>query len=394
MAAQNDLAARIDPERLAKRALDMVAIASPTGQTREVAEYYADVYTGIGCDVTMLSDIPRAPAGIDAPSVAARFAGGGTGMTLQFDGHSDTIPVEHEPASIVDGVLHGRGAADMKGGLAATMEMVEVLKEAGVQLPGDLLLTTHGLHEAPDGHGEGLQALVDAGHAGDRAVVAEGPCDVLAISGRGMSIFDVEITGPGASAHENETPYDTPHLLTAAGEMLVALAKERERLLADEREFVGPETLFVGQVHGGDFYNRFPTVCRIQGTRRYFADHSFEDIEGEFRKIADVVAFRTGTTVEFTLDRIRDGYQLDERDPIVRAVRAAYQDTEGSEMSLSAFNSVGDVSILTGVNGIPAVYCGSRGSGVHADHESVSIAELVRQTAVLLRVVERFYGLA
>jgi len=384
---------RIDRDRLSERALELVKIPSPTGQTRTAAERFAAVWRGLRCEVARIDRIPDAPPGTDAPSIAARWKGTGGGPCLQFDGHIDTVPVEHEPPALREGALIGRGAADMKGGLAAIMEAVEVLQEADVRLPGDLLMTTHGLHEAPLGHGEGLRALIAVGHRGDAAVVAEGPAEVLAIAGRGMAIFEATIAGPATSTHENETPPDAPHPLVAAGELILALEQERRRLRGEERPYVGPETLFLGQVHGGDFYNRFPTTCRIEGTRRYFADRRFEDVAAEMRGIAADLARRTGTAIEIAFNRIRDGYRLGEGDKIVQAYLRGYRQATGEELPLGVFRSVGDVSILAGEAGIPAVYCGNRGAGAHGDREVVPIDELVRQVAVLLGIAVSFYEL-
>jgi len=388
-----DLIERIDADRLSQTALDMVRIPSPTGRTREAANYFAESYRALGCTVVMLDEIPHAPEGYDAPSVAVRWHGARRGPTLQFDGHTDTIPMAHAPAEVRNGVLSGRGATDMKGGLAAVMEMVRVLREADVRLLGDLLLTTHGMHEAPGGHGEGLEALIAAGHHGDAAVVVEGPCDELAVAGRGMAIFTVTITGPGKSAHENDTPHDTPHPIMAAGELLVALERERLRLRKVKRPYVGCETLFVGQVHSGDFYNRFPTVCRLEGTRRYFADHAFGDVEAEFRAVLDEVGRRTGTTMSVEFDRIRDGFEIDEHERIAEAFKRGYRHVMGRDLPLGAFTSVADVSLLVQKARIPALFCGNRGIGAHADREEVAIAELVRQTSLLLGIVVHFYGL-
>jgi acetylornithine deacetylase/succinyl-diaminopimelate desuccinylase-like protein len=382
----------IDRDRIARRALELVAIPSPTGQTRVVSEFFANVYRELGCDVQVMDDIPSAPKGTDAPAVAA-YLRGGDGPTLQLDGHYDTVPVEHTPAGIVDGVLHGRGAADMKGGVAAIMEAVSAFVDAGIGLPGDLLLTGHGLHEAPTGHGEGLKALIAAGHIGEEAIVAEGPSRILAVAGRGMAIYNVTITGHEESNHENSTPPGTPHPLVAAGELLVALERERERLSTDERPGVGPETLFVGQVHGGDFYNRFPTACAMQGTRRYFADHSFDDVVAEFCAIASGVAEKTGTRIEVEFDRIRDGFELREDDRVVKAFSRAYERVDGGAPEHGGFPSVGDASILFGEGRIPALYAGYDGYGAHGDHESVSINELVRLAEILTLSIAAFYGI-
>ncbi|HIE52504.1 MAG TPA: M20/M25/M40 family metallo-hydrolase [Armatimonadetes bacterium] len=76
---------------------------------------------------------------------------GREGRILQLDGHLDHIPREHAPPVRTETEIVARGACDMKAGLAALTEAAQVLAEHGSSLPGGLLLTVHGLHEAPPG---------------------------------------------------------------------------------------------------------------------------------------------------------------------------------------------------------------------------------------------------
>ncbi|MAF09727.1 hypothetical protein CMK11_04685, partial [Candidatus Poribacteria bacterium] len=116
----------IRPERLMATAWDLVNIPSPTGETEEVTAFYADIYREAGLDVHVSHPAPN------APNMAAYLAGHGDGKTLHFDGHADVIgrvdalpdgsqkvvPIPHPEPRIENDVLYGRGAADMKGGLA------------------------------------------------------------------------------------------------------------------------------------------------------------------------------------------------------------------------------------------------------------------------------------
>jgi len=393
MSLHQRLCDAVNEARIGQTALELVSIPSPTGFTREATRYFETAYRELGCEITRIDGIKGSPSGTDAPSVAARLRGTGAAPTLQIDGHIDTIPAAHAPASLVDNVLSGRGASDMKGGLAAVMEAARVLREVRVQLPGDLLLTTHGLHEAPTGHGEGLLALISEGLHGAAAVVAEGPVDELAITGRGMAIFTITVKTTGKSGHENDTPPNTPHPLVAAADALRALEAERVRLQRTMRPYVGSETIFFGQLHGGDFYNRFPVEATIQGTRRYFDDHDFQDVRKEMEAILARVAEDTGTTITLDLDRIRDGFRVSENERIVHAFRWSYRTLNGKGPPLGAFKSVADVSLLVQAAGIPAVFCGNRGTGAHADREEVDVRELVHQTRMLLGIIVAYFGL-
>jgi len=106
------------------------------------------------------------------------------------------------------------------------------------------------------------------------------------------------------------------------------------------------------------------------------------------------VAAETGTQVDLKLTKARDGFIVDERDPLVLAVRAAYQRVTGKELPLGGLRSVADASIFNQVGGIPALYHGPGGRGHHADEEAMPIAELVRAARVLALTALDYCGIA
>ena len=106
---------QVDPARLFQGALDLVGIPSPTGNSRQVTEWYAARLRDLGLPVEVDTEFPQ------SPSVITYLDGGRPGPTLELAGHLDVIPVPHDPPYIRDGILYGRGAADMKGGMAAVL---------------------------------------------------------------------------------------------------------------------------------------------------------------------------------------------------------------------------------------------------------------------------------
>ena len=115
--------ARISPQRLLQSTYDFVATPSPTGQERAFASLYAGHLREIGLDVEIEEEFP------DSPNVVAWLRGRHSRPVLQFDGHTDTIPTPHAPPSLdlAAGVVRGRGAADMKCGLAAVAEALRAI---------------------------------------------------------------------------------------------------------------------------------------------------------------------------------------------------------------------------------------------------------------------------
>ena len=116
------------------------------------------------------------------------------GRTLQFDGHLDTVHLPFVPPRFENGFLYGSGSSDMKGGIAAFVEALRVLRETGTLKAGRILLTAHDHHEGPWGDGRQLRALIDKGYVGDGVLLPEYLGDRLPLSGRGAGIFEIKIS--------------------------------------------------------------------------------------------------------------------------------------------------------------------------------------------------------
>jgi len=377
---------RVSGDRAAELTLDLVRIRSYTGETVEVAEHYAGFLAGLGLEVQVLRDFPR------TPQVVARLRGTGGGPTLELNGHLDTVPVEHAEPRIAEGKVWGRGAADMKGGVAAEVEAVRALLDAGVCLRGDVLLTAHGLHEAPTGHGEDLTSRMRTGPKGDAALIAEGSSDALLIAGLGMGIFEIAVSREGEAIHENSAPKGTPNPLLAAAR-LVGLFEARDAELAkQDLPWTGPESYFVGILEGGDFYNRVPTTCRIVGTRRYAAERSFEEVSSEIDSLARRVESETGAKVDVRFTKTRDGFRLREDEPLVRALGRAYAEATGKPLPVLGWRSVADAPVFNKDGRVPATYHSPGGEGAHGDVEWVPIDGLARAAKVYLLTAAYFCG--
>lgn len=381
----------LDPlsaERIAALALELASIPSPTGDTREVTLRFADELRTLGMHVELYEEFPRTPV------VVGRLkGGGGGGPTLILNGHLDTVPVPHTPPERRDGRVYGRGTADMKGGLACAVEAVRALREAGVSLAGDVVICAHGLHEAPGGVGEDLAAALRAGVIrGDAAIVLELGSHSLPIVQLGLFIFRAEFSRPGPATHELYTPEGTPNPLYAAAEAALALRELNARLKAVEIPYAGPECVFLGQLHGGDFYNRHANSARLEGTRRYSPESTAEETAASLKAVLTDVAHRNGVELRFEIQPVREGCRIREDHPLVGALREAYHAETGRELPLSGSRMVADASLFERVGGIPCLYHGPAGEGAHGDLESVPEAELLRAARVYVRTILAYCG--
>jgi acetylornithine deacetylase/succinyl-diaminopimelate desuccinylase-like protein len=374
----------VDPERLAELTLELVRVESPTGATVDASKLLAERLDAIGMQVQLLHDFPR------TPTVVAHLRGGEPGPTVAYCGHLDTVPVPHDPPRRDGDTIVGRGSADMKGSIACAVEAARLLA-ARRPFPGVFAIVAIGLHEAPGGRGEDLVHLLrERGFRSDVAIVGELGGDRLPVAHMGSATFEVTVSRPGMPTHELQTAAGTPHPLAGAARVVEALAARTAELAREEHEWVGAETYFVGELHGGDFYNRFPTSARVVGTRRWAPGRSLADVDAEFREL--LAAVETECDLELDLRLVRDAYRIDPEHPLVRALRDAYRDVTGSELPLVGTKVVADAAVWQAEAGIPTVYHGPQGEGAHADVESIRIAELARATKVYLRLLERLWS--
>lgn len=379
----------ISANRAAALTLDLVAIPSPTGETVAVTERFAAELQELGLEVELYCKLPRTPV------VIGRWRGTGEGPTLILNGHLDTVPIPHSPAERKEGRVYGRGAIDMKGPLAAAVEAIRAAIEGGLRLGSDVVICAHGLHEAPGGHAEDLIAALEEGAIrGDAAIVLEIGHDSLPLAGLGSGIYQAHFRRPEPVTHELMTPAGTPNPVFAVAEALLALRGENERLQAKPWQLAGPESVFVGQVHSGDFFNRFSNHAWIEGTRRYSPEMTAAAAAGELRALLQPIADRQGVELDFRFERVRDGFRTPADHPLVGAVQAAYAEENGQEMPVVGIKIVADAPVFDKVGGIPCIYHGITGDTAHSDLEYVEEAELGRGARFYLRTLVNYLGVA
>ncbi len=375
----------VDPDRLRDLTLELCSVESPTGDTAEVARLYARRLEEIGMEVEVLDDrFPRTPI------VIGRLRGDRPGPTIVLNGHLDVVPIPHEPARLDGETIVARGSADMKGACVCAAEAVRVA--ASGSFPGELVIVAIGLHEAPGGRGEDLTWLLgEGGFTADHAVVCELAGPTFVAAHMGQATVEIEISRPGMPTHELQTPAGTPHPLLAAGKVIAAIEARNAELAATEHPWVGAETYFLGELHGGDFYNRFPTTCRLVGTRRWAPGNTVEAVRAEYEALLAPIAAETGCAIELDLRLVRDSYRIDPDEPLAVALREAYREVTGVEQELTGLKVVADGAMFHQA-GIPTVYHGPMGTGAHADVETMDVPELVRATQVYVALLERLWA--
>jgi acetylornithine deacetylase/succinyl-diaminopimelate desuccinylase-like protein len=379
---------QLQPARVVEEALGLMRVPSPTGDSKAVTELYAERLRALGLEPEYDETIPG------SPSVVAYLEGGHPGPTLELAGHLDVIPAPHDPPEVREGLLVGRGAQDMKGGMAAVLEVTRLLATVRERLHGRLMVCAYGMHEAPLGRGQVLGELLERGIVGDAVISVEGPLHEVPVIGKGMSTYEILVERPGVPMHElGALPGTVNPILVGleVGQMLRAWNEELQQ--GEDLPYVGPESVFIGQFESGDFYNRVPNRCRIVGTRRYAPGVRFPAVEAEFQARLDAVRRGTSADVRLDLVKTKDGFRVPEDAEIVRTLQQGYQEVTGRALPLGGFKAVGDVSNFVNEGGVPAVYYGCGLDRSHATPEYVTTEDLETQARVLLATSGLYLGL-
>lgn len=362
----------IQPDRLADNLWELVNVPSATCNERKAGLVFAELLAKSGAEVTIDDKI------YDSPNIIAKIKGQRPGKTLQLAGHIDHINVEHPSPERNAEIISGRGSADMKNGLAGILEIVNIVNELNRDFAGNILITVYGLHEAPDGDSQGLLNLIDKKNKGDAAIVFEGPDEYAATMANGMAIFNIELKHQSHSAHELCGDVDKTELMNTAIKVVHKLQQKDLQLKEKEHDFplLPKESIFTGQLHCGDFYNRIPNKANLQGTRRWNPDKTFDEIQKDFADMLKEVKKTEFININNEWIFVGESYQIDENENLLGHLRKAYHDIYQKPMPIKGHSSVTDTCRLVRNAKIPAVLCGFGTETGHMDYEYVNLKRL------------------
>jgi len=386
----NDILALVQRERLAEDLWELVRIPSPTRQERRVAFAFADMLKRAGAEVEIDETLP------DSPNVIGTLSGNRPGKVLQLAGHLDHIDVAHAAPERTEEIISGRGSADMKCGLAGILEIVRILKASGCDFPGRLLITAYGLHEAPLGDSRGLLNLIDRKILGDAGIVFEGFQDRAMVMGKGQSIWNINLVREGDVCHELKREPAADNLLEMTNRVVKRLMEKNAALASEIHGYplLGPQSVFVGQLHCGDFYNRVPKQAFLQGTWRWHPDRSFQDVQEELKALLAEVSRPENIRIEDSWIFVGEAFSFDPDEKIVHSLRHAYSEVTGKTMELAGSSGILDVNRLVPFGKIPAVSVSLDGERAHADYEYVRIGRMELGCRVALQTVMNYLGKA
>jgi len=313
------------------------------------------------------------------PNVIGVLEGRARGRSLMFCGHIDTVGVEGMSSPFdpreADGRLYGRGAQDMKGGIAAMVDAARVAADAGFER-GRLIIAVVVDEEYAS---LGADALVREWNA-DAAIVTE-PTDLtVGVGHKGFAWM--EVATRGRAAHGSR-PADGLDAILRMGRVL----SELERLdgLLQSRPphpRLGTASLHASIIAGGRELSSYPDACTLQLERRTVPGEPDDAVEGELREIlarlgSEDPAFQSTARLTFA----RPPYEIPDGHPLTSALQRAAH-TCGVVAPVAGLSFWTDAAVLGGA-GTPSLLFGPGGAGLHSIEEYVNVADVIACRDVL-----------
>ena len=288
------------------------------------------------------------------------------GRSLLFNSHIDVMPADEtsewttppfEP-SVRDGKLFGRGTADMKGGLMASVMAVRLLQDAGITFSGDVVITSVCDEE---GGGNGSMQAVMRGLKADGVVNCEGTSDELILAHMGWVFFKVSFEGK--SCHSGGKKNGVSAIDKAIKVINALNEMEHDWLLEYKHPLLPAPNLNIGVIHGGSAGSTVPGDCMFQTCVHFVPGMmSMQQVIDEF---TDTVA-RTAQSDRWMREhppvievyQTGNGFEMDREDPLVKTFQSAYRKIRGKEVEIKGAPSGCDSRLWKNIAGCPTIQFG------------------------------------
>ena len=313
-----------------------------------------------------------------------------------FNGHIDTMPAGNEnewntpphTPTMKDGRLYGLGAADMKGGLMASVMAVQLLKDAGIKLPGDVHITSVCDEE---GGGNGSMAAIMSGEKADGVVVCEPSSDELILAHMGFVFFKVEFEG---KANHSGAKWKGVSAIDKAFKVIRELEElEHKWLLTYKHPLLPAPNLNIGTIHGGSAGSTVPGHCYFETCIHYLPRQmSYDQIVEEFtdavNRVADSDLWLCRHRPVITMYQAGGAFEQESGDSFVACFMDGYEKALGRQVRLVGSPAGCDSRLWKNIAGCPTMQFGpGRLEECHAVNEYVEAESYLEAILVYAQLI-------
>jgi acetylornithine deacetylase len=390
---------------------DLVRFPSTLGNERPAQEFVAAHLSASGLPVEVweldkaIKSLPNAgESGVPfagRPNVSATRKGRGGGRSIILNGHIDVVsaePVElwesdpYEPTRKGDR-LYGRGAWDMKSGVAMNLMLARLLNDLDINLKGDFTIQSV-IEEECTGNGALAASIHDRA---DAALITESTNQLLTNTHVGVIWFKIAITGKTWHAMQ---AWAGVNAIEKAIPIMIALRElDAELNRAVDPDFAGiehPINLNIGVIQGGDWPSTVPGQCELSCRVSFYPGISVAEIRGRIEAAVATTAAADPWLAEHPPVVSYYGFgsegstvRLD--DPLVQSVSQWHQAVIGESISYRASTGIND-SRYFNLSGVPCSCYGALGANAHGANEWVDVTSLAPTLKVLAASVLDWCG--
>ena len=372
--AEQKVLDRIDEDQLVRVTQDLVRAhgQNPPGEEAATAVVLAAAARELGLDVR------TSPVESDRDNVSITLAGGNDPGLLLL-GHTDVVPVgdgwtvDPYGGLLRDGRIYGRGASDMKGGLAAALIALAALRSTRLAGPVELAAVVD-----EEETGKGIRAYIAESQRQYAGCITAEPTDLQTIiAARGDSYLQVSVHGRASHAGN---PDGGANAIYGAAAVVAEIERLHAELATAPHPLLGPATWSVGQINGGTGGSIVPAECVVVADRRLLPGESPAEVLADLgRRVAALRLEDRGLTVELAMPMEMPAFETADDADLVRVTEASRLDGGGQPMPLAGWTAACDGGYIARDLGVPVVVLGpgSVTTQAHRADESVPVTELI-----------------
>jgi len=380
---------KLDDSYTIKLTEEMIGIPSVTGEEEALSLYIKDKLESYG----METELQYVADG--RPNVYGVMPGEKPGKRLNYNAHTDTVPVgddwETDPfkAEVIDGKIYGRGACDMKSGIACTLNMLRAIADSGVRFDGELSFSGVIDQEATD---IGAWAMMEdeRWRSLDGVVLTYSYCGnetkPIPLGLTGKILYDVNVNGKAAHGFR-------PHLGINAVEDAAKIIANLDKLSLKAHPEFGKGTVCTLKTEGG--YKKYsvvvPESARFEVNRLLVPGESIDYAVEDMKRLVRSLDLESEVTVGIKPPRY-EPYIASEEEPLMKTLDGVYKEVMGRHPLYEYAYGITNANIFQGEQGIQCIHIGPERGNAHGPNEHVKLEWLPPVSEMYARIAHYFLG--
>ncbi len=394
----------------------------PVGEEGEcqafIAEWMKDVF-----DEVDVFELPEAHGFLDhpahwkysdyegRPNVVGVIKGSGGGRSLLFNGHVDVVPEDplpwhHEPfgGELEDGKIFGRGAADCKGGLAASLVAAKAIRKAGIKLKGDLIVQSVVGEEYAGANG--TLAAVLRGHTADAGISVEPSGMKIGTSTRCGRLYEIKIRRDKTLFMSSGQESNPAFLIARIAAGMEEFNRQRNSQKPENDVYKDVQNsqpasvvkIKAGQVEQGGIIG-VPAEAWlhawIYGMPEVTEDELDQEVRGFFENWIEKDEYLDRRNIEIIgHTRFLEGSIVPKGHLITGTIAGCFKARMNREAQVGPTTVTGDLGILVNWGNTPTITLGPRSGNIHDSDEYVNVQDLVDLVSIYAHTIIEWCGVA